>query len=82
MGLLGLLGTDLTDSPPRRLRGQKDCPMRYKRIPHGIERTLSNGKVLSITGWAMNWTLRINGTFIERFEYMNLARKYADKTYK
>lgn len=23
MGLLGLLGTDLADSPPRRLRGQE-----------------------------------------------------------
>lgn len=56
--------------------------MKYKRIENGIARELKNGKILTITGWALNWSVRINGNFINRFEYMKLARDYADKNFK
>ena len=56
--------------------------MKYKRTKRGIERRLSSGKTLEITGWPLNYTIRINGTFVERFEYLKQARKYADENYK
>ena len=56
--------------------------MKWKKIDGGIARELKNGKTLTITGWELNWTLRINGTFIYRFEYMKLAREYADGNFR
>ena len=56
--------------------------MKYRRIENGRSRKLENVKILTITGWSLNWTIRINGNYIDTFEYVKLARNYADETYK
>lgn len=56
--------------------------MKYKRIKNGLSRKLKNGKIITITGWALNWTVAINGIFVERFEYVKLARDYADENFE
>lgn len=56
--------------------------MKYKRIKNGLSRKLKNGKILTITGWALNWVVAINGNYIDSFEYVKLARAYADENFE